>query len=258
MFFATTAATACADGPTTPSSVRPGDAGLSTGYTLDPITVIGTPQEPSCDPYTDPNWCEGDDDNQCMTSSDPGTSDPEVVYVSSCPGTGGPGSGPGGGDPGDPTSPDDENVSTCDPRSDPDCEQPLNRTDLLTIDNALAMYIRPASEIADTTARQLCEDMLRQFNASLTGGTVFRGGSVTGHYGAVYNDRIHFDPDYLEFAAAGDYDALREIANTALHEAAHVLDYQHPTGPTWVNGQDYYSDTPFNLLSPGPNSCIRY
>jgi hypothetical protein len=100
--------------------------------------------------------------------------------------------------------------------------------------------------------------MLRQFNASFVGGTVFRGGSDTNHFGAVYNNRIHFDASYLDFAAAGDASAQREIANTALHEAAHVLGYDHPTPPTWVGTQDYYTDVPFNLLSPGPNSCLRY
>lgn len=87
---------------------------------------------------------------------------------------------------------------------------------------------------------------------------MFRGGTNTTHFGAVHNNRIHFDPEYLEFAAAGDVDAQREIANTALHEAAHVLGFDHPTPPVWVGEQDYYSDAPFNLLSPGPNSCIRH
>lgn len=258
MLFALIIAAACADGPTTPNGVRAGNAGASTNLMLDPITVIGTPQEPTCDPYTDPNWCQGDDGgDQCMTSTDPGTSDPELVYVSSCTGTTGPG---GGGDPGGSTpSPDDgDDSTTCDPRTDPDCEQPLTTTDSTTITNALAGYVRPSAEIPDSTARALCEDMLREFNRSFAAGAVLRGGSDTDHYGATYNDRIHFDPSWLDAAASGDAAALREIANTALHEAAHVLDYQHPNPPTWVNGQDYYSDTPFNLLSPGPNSCIRY
>jgi hypothetical protein len=136
--------------------------------------------------------------------------------------------------------------------------QPLTTADSTTITAALAGYVRPPSEIPDSTARRLCGDMLRQFNSSYSAGQVLRGGSDTSHFGATYNDRIHFDPSWLDAAAQGDATALREIANTALHEAAHVLDYQHPTLPTWVNGQDYYSDPPFNLLSPGPNSCIRY
>jgi hypothetical protein len=92
--------------------------------------------------------------------------------------------------------------------------------------------------------------MLAQFNASNAAGSVFRGGSNTTHYGAMYNDRIHFDPQYLDAAAAGGATALREIANTALHEAAHVLGFSHPAGPTWSGGQDYYSDVPFKPLEP--------
>jgi hypothetical protein len=258
MLFALIVAAACADGPTTPERMRAGDAGPSTDYMLDPITVIGTPQEPTCDPYTDPNWCEGDDGgDQCMTSTDPGTSDPELVYVSS--GCTGPGTGgPGGGDPGGSTNPDDGETVNCDPVTDPECEKPLTSADSTAIANALASYLRPTAEIQDTTARRQCEEMRRQFNASYALGNVFRGGSDTDHYGAMYNDRIHFDPQYLDAAATGDAVAQREIANTALHEAAHVLGFDHPAGPTWQGTQDYYTDVPFNLLSPGPNSCIRY
>jgi len=101
-------------------------------------------------------------------------------------------------------------------------------------------------------------EMLNQFNASYAAGNVFRGGTNTAHYGATYQNRIHFDPQFLDGAAAGNATMQREIANTALHEAAHVLGYDHPNPPTFVGSQDYCTDPPFNLLSPGPNSCIRY
>jgi hypothetical protein len=169
------------------------------------------------------------------------------VYVSGCTGPG------GGGSPGDGST-----DPSCNPRTDPNCEQPLTSADSSAITTALAGYLRPASEIPDTTARRQCADMLRQFNTSNSTGNVFRGGSDTAHYGAMDNDRIHSDPRFLDAAAAGDATAQRQIANTALHEAAHVLGFAHPAGPTWQEGQDYYTDAPFNLLSPGPNSCIRY
>jgi hypothetical protein len=95
MLFALIVAAACADGPTTPDSARAESAPPSRDdiIRLGPVVVVGQPQ---CDPWTDPNWCDGDDDGgQCMSSSDPGSA--EFDYVSSCPGTGGPGSGPGGG-----------------------------------------------------------------------------------------------------------------------------------------------------------------
>lgn len=186
-------------------------------------------------------------------SGDPGSSDPELVYTSGCiGGGGGPGGGGGGGEeePSDPVN--------CDPQVDPDCEKPLTSTDQTAISNALASYVRPAAEIQDTTARRQCQEMMNQFNSALAGGTVFRGGSNTRHYGAMYNNRIHFDPQFLDAAAQGDATAQRQIANTALHESAHVLGFNHPAGATWVGTQDYYSDAPFHLLSPGPNSCIRY
>lgn len=251
MLVASMLGTACNDAPTSPNGVRVGESGPS-NYVLEPITVVGKPRT-GCDPYTDLNWCQGDG-GACMTSTDPGTTDPELVYVSSCPGGGAPGSGvpPGGG------GSDDDGTIPCDPATDPDCEKPLTATDATTIANVLSAYVRPASEIPDTTARRQCAEMLQQFYTSNSAGHVFRGGSNTAHYGAMNNNRIHFDPRYLDAAAAGDVTAQREIANTALHESAHVLGFGHPAGQTWQGSQDYYSDMPFNLLSPGPNSCIRY
>lgn len=63
----------------------------------------------------------------------------------------------------------------------------------------------------------------------------------------------------LDAADGGDATAQREVANTALHEAAHVMGKGHPNGYT-LNpaGYDVYSDPYFNLLSPGANTCIRY
>jgi len=258
----------CADSPTTanqPHDLSPGEAPLldnqtvqgcvSDGVcTLDPVSPA--PGEPAeCDPYTSLDWCG--DDGDC-SSSGSGTDGPDYQGTSTC----GEPSDPDGYKP-PPTSapkpcPDYGCPPPCDPRTDPDCEQPLTFADHRTINDAIALFVRPPSEIADTTARRQCEEMLQQFSASFAGGTVFRGGTNTTHYGAHLNGRIHYDPQYLDFAAAGDVTSQREIANTSLHEAAHVLGYGHPTPPTWVGGQDYYTDTPYNLLSPGPNSCIRY
>lgn len=157
------------------------------------------------------------------------------------------------------TNPDDG--STCDPRTDPECEKPLSAADTTMIRKALADFVLPDSAIADTTARRQCGEMRQQFQNSLAGGAVFRGGSnmtdSLAHYGATYDGRIHFDPWLLDLALTGDRDAQREVANTALHEAGHVLGKRHGT-PTMVNGYDVYTDPYFNLLSPGPNTCIRY
>lgn len=260
---------ACADNPTAlehgqpPQNPAPRDRPLldhqtvqgcvSDGVcTIEPIEVNPGPGQ--CDPWTSLDWCG--DGGDCV-SSGPGAA-PEHQGTMDC------------GDPYDPDAPKPPPSSApkvcpdygcpppCNPATDPDCEQPLTFADLGTINDAIATYVRLPSEIADTIARRQCEEMLRQFNASLVGGAVFRGGTNTTHYGAFYNNRIHYDPEYLDFAAGGDATSQREIANTSLHEAAHVLGYGHPTPPTWVGSQDYYSDAPFNLLSPGPNSCIKY
>lgn len=130
MLFALLLAAACADAPTAP--IGAGTTGPSSDYLLDPVIVIGTPQEPVCDPYTDPNWCQGDDGGQCTTSY-PGTDDPEYVGTAGC-GTS-PGSGPGGGDSGgggstgdgdgtdDGSCTADENGTLCESVDRPECER---------------------------------------------------------------------------------------------------------------------------------------
>lgn len=71
------------------------------------------------------------------------------------------------------------------------------------------------------------------------------------------NGNIHFDPAQLNLANSGNVEAIREIAITALHEGAHRAGHSHPTNPTFdAQGRDDYTDTPFNRLNPGPNSCV--
>ncbi|HEX6749446.1 MAG TPA: hypothetical protein VF092_19275 [Longimicrobium sp.] len=174
------------------------------------------------------------------------------------------GGAPGGGSGGTTGSTTgSEPTPTCDPSTDPKCELPLTKTDSATIQKSLHDYLRPESEIADTTARRRCGEMRRQFETSFANGTVFRGASdsqdSTAHYGMTYVSRIHMDPWLLNGAASGNTAFLRDVANTALHEAAHVLGFSHPNGFTLDSaGHDLYTDPYFNLLSPGPNSCIKY
>jgi hypothetical protein len=66
---------------------------------------------------------------------------------------------------------------------------------------------------------------------------------------------MHFEPSALDAANAGDATAIRNIVNTALHEAAHSLGFGH-TDPVWMGSYDLYAEAPFDLLSPGTNSCI--
>jgi hypothetical protein len=47
MLLALMVAAACADGPTTPNGIEGAERHT---YMLDPVTVVGHPQDPECDP----------------------------------------------------------------------------------------------------------------------------------------------------------------------------------------------------------------
>jgi hypothetical protein len=219
---------------------------------------------PECDPYLTLGGC----DDNCEMSV-PGVDDPEYTGLAGCNDTGtGPGTGdpfdPGGGGP--PPPPADDPDSPCDPAIHPDCEKPLTAQDSTTINDVLANLLRPAAQFTDSIARAECAQMRSAFERAFAQGKVFRGafdsdttndpyGSHWGMYSA--SGGIHFDPILLNGANGGDAEARRELAITALHEAAHWSGYRHPTAPTFdAQGRDYYTDPPFNRLNPGPNSCV--
>jgi hypothetical protein len=193
-------------------------------------TYYGAPQP--YDPYSkDPCW------SNCAEGASQGTNN----------GTG------YGWDPGTPS---------CDPSQDPNCYVPLNEADKRVLSDDINDRLRPVGEFTDTDARAMCAQMFTEWQSRYTSGKVFRGATQTRagdegvgpHWGA-YDEstgNIHFDPEGLDAAASGDAVALREMMNTALHEAAHAMGYDHtdPVGP-------YYAEHPFTLLSPGTNSCIK-
>jgi hypothetical protein len=245
--------TACSDAPTAPGEIAAGTAGPSNAITLEPVIVIG-----KCDPYLSLDGCEGEG-GDCMAGM--GTDDPEVGYTSGCysgDGRSGGGAPPGGGGAPAPI--------TCDPQYDPQCNKPLTSADSATIRTAIARHQRPAAEFTDPARAQQCSQMLSEFNRLYTAGKVFRGGSDTQagdpltdtHVGAFdpVAETIHFEPSALEAANGGDAVAVRSIFNTALHESAHSLGYTH-TSPIWSGSYDLYMEAPFDLLSPGANSCIK-
>lgn len=190
-----------------------------------------------------------------------------------CPDDGGSGSAgrPGAGDAGPhsggsgggirPPTPRDT-AGACNPNTNPDCFQPLSTWDKETIRVAFARHQNKT--FTDARAAQACNALAAEFNRMLANGSVGRGAfGSTGEpddpkHVAAY-DRIgrtiHFEPAALDAANAGNPDAVRNIFNSALHEAAHSLDYQH-SPPLWAGGYDLYQEFPFNLLSPGVNSCI--
>jgi hypothetical protein len=99
-------AAACSDSPTAPGA-GVGDTGAGrTDLLLEPVVVVGTPRQPGCDPYTDVNFCQGDDGGVCMTGISPALGD--FSTVTGCPDTGGStgtGSSPGAGQQPAPTMP---------------------------------------------------------------------------------------------------------------------------------------------------------
>ncbi|MDB4950445.1 MAG: hypothetical protein JWM27_3094 [Gemmatimonadetes bacterium] len=144
---------------------------------------------------------------------------------------------------------------------DPRCNQPLTHADSTVIRASLDRYKRPLNQFTDSVAARHCQELLAAFDQALANGQVFRGlydlpDSTGGHYGETYADSFHIDPTTLNNAEAGDTIAMRDgVAVTALHETGHLMGYRHGL-PTWSNHQDYYTEAPFNLLNPGPNSCI--
>jgi hypothetical protein len=162
----------------------------------------------------------------------------------------------GGGDSWSP----DPTPEECHADTDPRCNQPLTHADSAILRSSLARYKRPANQFTDSIARRRCDELFAQFESELAQGKVFRGlydsTDSTAHYGETYQTSFHIDPSTLNAAEAGDTIAMRDgVAVTALHETGHLMGYSHGL-PTWVNHQDYYTEYPFNLVNPGPNTCI--
>lgn len=229
---------------------------------LPPVTI-----SPVCDPWMSLDWCEGDG-GTCMTSVPYSY---EYQGVLECPGTGGGGGGPtppklpGGGTPICPTAATGtcpEEPEDCNPNTNPDCLLPLSAWDKETLRQAFARHLR--TSFTDLNAAQMCNQLTTQFNQMMVDGRVFRGAfGSTGEpndplHVAAYDQvggTIHFEPEAMASANAGNATAVRNLINSALHEAAHSLNFNH-TPPVWMGSYDLYAEPPFNLLSPGANSCI--
>lgn len=225
-----------------------GGESLECGTTANPCTLDSVAYTGGTYWGDEEDWWE--DDTEC---------DP---WASLCDRSGGDYGGGGG-------EPDDPYTDGCDPSVDPACEKPLTSVDKDNIANAIDTYIRSIEEIVDKDdARSQCKAMLDKFNSMLAADPplVFRGATVTQpgdpgvppHTGGYDKNtgHMHFEQDLLDAAASGDPKALREIANTALHEAAHALGFEHtdsvasPWGPLYT--EDY-----FNKLDAGDDSCMK-
>jgi hypothetical protein len=232
----------------------------------DPIIVIVKGPE-ECDKYVSLS-CPGEGDD-CMYS----TGEFDTTFGCLPPGGGGPG---GGGTPPscptwDPNYPACQSgppppTGGCDPRYDPGCHQPLTGPDSTTLRTAKQLHRKPASQFTDPAKAQFCAQLANEFDRLFGAGKVFRGSSVTppndkktpAHVALYYRTtgEMHFEPDVLDRANNGDAAAIRSIYNSALHEAAHSLGFPDHSDPLWSGDYDFYAESPYDLLSPGANSCI--
>jgi hypothetical protein len=168
----------------------------------------------------------------------------------------------------------DENLTPpprCYPNTDSVCLTALLPRDSTYVQTVIDSYFNTLL-FNDTTAQHRCEAMRNVFVAAYADGRVYRGAFNTGlpgdsayHYGATdpADVTIHFDPWLLDSAATGNPRWIAQIANTALHEAAHILGKDHPSGGVTVGhwGMMYVDDW-FKELNysgqPGVNSCVSY
>ena len=158
--------------------------------------------------------------------------------------------GPGGGPRSarDPATSDD--LAHCIPATDPNCEIPIPDTLQTQIRSALTSWLKDFNTIADTAKRARCKAMLDKFNSMFNAvpSQVFLGASDTPltdtvAHSAAYDPatgHIHFDPSSVGGLAASS-DKQWQIANSALHEAAHALGYGHAREKVYL---------PYRGLSP--------
>lgn len=178
-------------------------------------------------------------------------------------------------DGGEPYNEDLTPPQSCFPNTDTLCLTDLQKSDSLVIEDVIAKLLTPLSSITDSTLRSHCEQMANMFAAAyeFDPPQVYRGAYNTGlpgdpdmHYEGVTNlTQIHFDPWLLDSAATGSPKWRSELANSALHGAAHVMQKDHPLanepwflsqrfGPQYLS--DYFADLNWN---PDPaKSCIIY
>lgn len=176
----------------------------------------------------------------------------------------------------EPYNPDLTPPENCFPKSDTLCLTKLMKADSLVIEDVISTLLTPLSSIPDSTLRSHCEQMANMFAAAYEYNPpqVYRGKYNTGlpgdrdmHYEEVTNlTQIHFDPWLLDSAATGSPKWRSELANSALHGAAHVMGKGHPLptepwylsqrfGPQYIS--DYFVDLNWNGTLPG-QSCIIY
>jgi hypothetical protein len=164
------------------------------------------------------------------------------------------------------------------PGQDSLCLTQLLDRDRTNIINAIAGRVRTSQ--SDTALVYRCLDMANTFMAVYNADRVYRGAFNTNlppnrpfHY-AEYDPntiKLHFEPWLLDSAATGNPRWIAQLANTALHEAAHILGHNHPdTEGWWLPGDatgnlygmqftsDWFSDLNHFGSTDPEKSCIIY
>jgi hypothetical protein len=148
------------------------------------------------------------------------------------------------------------------------------------IKEALLNYVRPGMMISDSVVFRHCHEMKQQFDIAYANGIVYRGAYNTGipgsadyHYAAtdMSTMKLHFEPWLLDSAWISPNPGrwYAQIANTALHEAAHLMGYTHPQAPFYLDlidpthqryGPQFYEDyfKDLNFQGNNFNQCISW
>lgn len=211
MLFAMMLMAACADAPTAPQSggISAENSGPSRDYVLEPVIVIG---QPRCNPYLSANFCQGPGTGTCITDGPGEPTDPELVTLSSCPGSDpGGGSGGSGGSTGENPGADPVKQSQNDTGLCPPCD------DREPTDAEEQTIIALLPQVQCTDARNTLQQMLGA-------GTLLMYSTNNGAYGVwnsetqrIYVSRpMHWNP------ATGAVDTA-ELIDTLVHEAVHKL-----------------------------------
>jgi hypothetical protein len=133
------------------------------------------------------------------------------------------------------------NEDVCPADTDPSCKQPLQEADR----QSLASAIQRINRNADPACAQLADKLV-----SLGTAHVFRGAYDSGHSGQAGGGDIHVDPRFWDAANSDGGARIAVLAEALLHEAAHLLGYDHPG-----ERQTPYHTDPFDHMF-NPNSGV--
>lgn len=131
------------------------------------------------------------------------------------------------------------------PAVDPTCKTPLGEDDKQSLASALQMINRNAAPVCAQLADKLAE---------LGTTRVFRGAYNSGHSGEAGAGDIHIDLRFWIAANSNGGSSIAVLAEALLHEAAHLLGWDHP-GESSTPYRTFPFDHMFNSNSGVPQ-CV--